>query len=58
MNPPRESIRACLLGGASTVKVKHSKASNTFTACSEPYNRHEIQARHVAIGDFNSCDFL
>jgi hypothetical protein len=35
----RESIRASLLGGASTVKVERSGPSNTFTAHSEPYNR-------------------
>ena len=41
---PGESIRACLPGGASTVKVERSIASNTFTARSEPYNRDEIHA--------------
>ena len=40
----RESIRACLLGEASTVRVERSKASNTFTARSEPHNRAEIHA--------------
>ena len=41
---PRESIRASRLGGASTVKVERSRASNTFTAHSEPYNREAIHA--------------
>ena len=47
MKCPRESIRARLPGGASTVKVERSGASNTFTAHSEPYNRDEIHARPV-----------
>jgi hypothetical protein len=48
MKCPRESIRARLPGGASTVKVERSGASNTFTAHSEPYNRDEIHAHALA----------
>ena len=48
MKCPRESIRARLPGGASTVKVERSGASNTFTAHSEPYNRDEIHAHGLA----------